>query len=88
MVCVGPVAFEVPVSLWSDGITTTTAQGAGSLPEAQGEAGDCQAGPALSQVAFIAAVMQSGVEFVAVDNPHANKLTSTSGRRWLSINGK
>jgi DNA invertase Pin-like site-specific DNA recombinase len=26
-------------------------------------------------VAFIAAVMESGVEFVAVDNPHANKLT-------------
>jgi DNA invertase Pin-like site-specific DNA recombinase len=26
-------------------------------------------------VAFIATVMESGVEFVAVDNPHANKLT-------------
>jgi Resolvase, N terminal domain len=25
--------------------------------------------------AFIAALMESGVEFVAVDNPHANKLT-------------
>ncbi len=26
-------------------------------------------------LAFIAALMESGVEFVAVDNPHANKLT-------------
>jgi DNA invertase Pin-like site-specific DNA recombinase len=26
-------------------------------------------------VAFVAGVMESGVEFVAVDNPHANKLT-------------
>ena len=26
-------------------------------------------------LAFIAALMDSGVEFVAVDNPHANKLT-------------
>jgi DNA invertase Pin-like site-specific DNA recombinase len=26
-------------------------------------------------LAFIAAIMESGVEFVAVDNPHANKLT-------------
>jgi DNA invertase Pin-like site-specific DNA recombinase len=26
-------------------------------------------------VAFIAAQMDSGVEFIAVDNPHANKLT-------------
>jgi DNA invertase Pin-like site-specific DNA recombinase len=28
-------------------------------------------------LAFIATLMESGVEFVAVDNPHANKLT-----RW------
>src|SRR2546430_8776288 len=26
-------------------------------------------------LAFIAALMDSGVEFIAVDNPHANKLT-------------
>jgi DNA invertase Pin-like site-specific DNA recombinase len=26
-------------------------------------------------LAFVAALMESGVEFVAVDNPHANKLT-------------
>jgi DNA invertase Pin-like site-specific DNA recombinase len=26
-------------------------------------------------LAFIAALMHSGVEFIAVDNPHANKLT-------------
>ena len=26
-------------------------------------------------LAFIAALMDSGVEFVAADNPHANKLT-------------
>ena len=26
-------------------------------------------------LAFIATLMDSGVEFVAVDNPHANKLT-------------
>ena len=26
-------------------------------------------------MAFIATLMESGVEFVAVDNPHANKLT-------------
>src|SRR3981081_1569158 len=26
-------------------------------------------------LAFIAALMEAGVEFVAVDNPHANKLT-------------
>lgn len=26
-------------------------------------------------LAFIATLMESGVEFVAVDNPHANKLT-------------
>jgi hypothetical protein len=26
-------------------------------------------------LAFIAALMESGVEFVAIDNPHANKLT-------------
>ena len=26
-------------------------------------------------VAFIAAVMESSAEFIAVDNPHANKLT-------------
>jgi DNA invertase Pin-like site-specific DNA recombinase len=28
-----------------------------------------------SKLAFIAALMDSGVELVAVDNPHANKLT-------------
>jgi hypothetical protein len=26
-------------------------------------------------LAFIATLMESGIEFVAVDNPHANKLT-------------
>jgi DNA invertase Pin-like site-specific DNA recombinase len=26
-------------------------------------------------LAFIATLMESGVEFIAVDNPHANKLT-------------
>ena len=26
-------------------------------------------------MAFIATLMDSGVEFIAVDNPHANKLT-------------
>jgi hypothetical protein len=26
-------------------------------------------------LAFIATLMDSGVEFIAVDNPHANKLT-------------
>jgi DNA invertase Pin-like site-specific DNA recombinase len=29
-------------------------------------------------LAFIATLMESGVEFVAVDNPHANKLTVPS----------
>ena len=31
-------------------------------------------------LAFIATLMDSGVEFVAVDNPHANKLTSSHPR--------
>jgi hypothetical protein len=30
-------------------------------------------------LAFIATLMESGVEFVAVGNPHANKLTSRTG---------
>jgi hypothetical protein len=32
-------------------------------------------------LAFIATLMDSGVEFVAVDNPHANKLTVHIERR-------
>jgi DNA invertase Pin-like site-specific DNA recombinase len=42
-------------------------------------------------LAFIATLMEAGVEFVAVDNPHANKLTvhilrlpSTSAKRFQS----
>ena len=38
-------------------------------------------------LAFIAALMDSGVEFVAVDNPHANKLTFTFWLPLPSTNG-
>ena len=50
-------------------------EGLGSLPPAEGPFGDCQTRPADPGRRFIATVMESGVEFVAVDNPHANKLT-------------
>jgi DNA invertase Pin-like site-specific DNA recombinase len=43
-------------------------------------------------LAFVATLMESGVEFVAVDNPHANKLTihilaavNTSARRSQNV---
>jgi hypothetical protein len=35
-------------------------------------------------LAFIATLMESGVEFVAVDNPHANKLTVHILAAWPS----
>jgi DNA invertase Pin-like site-specific DNA recombinase len=38
-------------------------------------------------LAFIATLMDSGVEFIAVDNPHANK-RFISWRPWLSMSGK
>jgi hypothetical protein len=34
-------------------------------------------------LAFIATLMDSGVEFIAVDNPHANKLTIHILASWL-----
>ncbi len=39
-------------------------------------------------VAFISNLMESGVEFVAVDMPQANRLTCTSSRPWRSMSGK
>jgi DNA invertase Pin-like site-specific DNA recombinase len=39
-------------------------------------------------LAFIATLMDSGVEFVAVDNPHANKLTIHNIAASHSTNGR
>ena len=39
-------------------------------------------------LAFIAALMESGVEFVAVDNPHANVLTIPILAQWRSTSGR
>jgi len=45
------------------------------VQEAEGQAGHCEARPPVRNLTFIATLMDSGVEFIAVDNPHANKLT-------------
>ena len=54
--------------------TASPPTGRGS-PAAAGHAGDRQARPPARNVAFIANLMESGVEFTAVDMPYANKLT-------------
>jgi DNA invertase Pin-like site-specific DNA recombinase len=45
------------------------------LPQAQGSAVIAKLDRRSRNLAFVATLMDSGVEFVAVDNPHANKLT-------------
>ncbi len=45
------------------------------MPEAQGQAVIAKLNRLPRNLAFIAQLMDAGVEFVAVDNLHANKLT-------------
>jgi hypothetical protein len=55
--------------------TPRTREGFDHLQAAEGQAGNSKLDRLSRYLAFIAALMDSGVEFVAVDNPHANKLT-------------
>ena len=45
------------------------------MPHANGQTGIAKLDRLSHNLAFIATLMDPGVEFVAVDNPHANKLT-------------
>jgi len=45
------------------------------MPRGLGHARRGQAGQLARNVAFTSALMESGVEFVCCDNPHANRLT-------------
>jgi DNA invertase Pin-like site-specific DNA recombinase len=45
------------------------------VPHANGQTGIAKLDRLSHNLAFIATLMDPGVEFVAVDNPHANKLT-------------
>ena len=58
----------------------TARRSARGLQEAEGEACHRQLDRLSRNLAFIAALMDSGVEFVAADNPHANKLTRGAAR--------